>query len=51
MKNEIMNTINVLLNKLIAKNFNRSDLIISVGGGITETLQFVQVFLKEVSIS
>ena len=42
-----MNTINVLLNKLIAKNFNRSDLIISVGGGITgDTTGFIASIFK-----
>ena len=34
-KNKSLNTINHFLKILLAKNFNRSDLIISVGGGIT----------------
>jgi len=34
-KNKSLNTINYYLNILLAKNFNRSDIIISVGGGIT----------------
>ncbi len=33
-KSKSMNSVNFFLNKLFAKNFNRSDLIISVGGGI-----------------
>ncbi len=42
-----MDTINDLLNKLLAKNFNRSDLIISVGGGITgDTIGFVASIFK-----
>ena len=46
-KMKSMNTINVLLNKLIAKNFNRSDLIISVGGGITgDTTGFIASIFK-----
>ena len=34
-KNKSINLVNFYLNKLLAKNFNRSDLIIAVGGGIT----------------
>ena len=34
-KNKSINTVNHFLNILLSKNFNRSDLIISVGGGIT----------------
>ena len=34
-KNKSINTVNYFLNILFSKNFNRSDLIISVGGGIT----------------
>ncbi len=34
-KNKSINTINYFLNILLSKNFNRSDLLISVGGGIT----------------
>ena len=34
-KNKSLNNINYFLNILLSKNFNRSDLIISVGGGIT----------------
>jgi len=33
-KSKSMNSVNYFLNKLLAKNFNRSDLIIGVGGGI-----------------
>ena len=33
-KNKSMNTVNYYLNKLLSKNFNRSDLIMDVGGGI-----------------
>ena len=42
-----MNTINSFLNKLLSKNFNRSDLIISVGGGVTgDTVGFVASIFK-----
>ena len=34
-KNKSTNTVNYFLNLLLSKNFNRSDLLISVGGGIT----------------
>jgi len=34
-KNKSMKKVNFFLNKLLSKNFNRSDLVISVGGGIT----------------
>ena len=34
-KNKSMKIINFYLNELLSKNFNRSDLIIAVGGGIT----------------
>jgi 3-dehydroquinate synthase len=34
-KSKSLKTINFYLNKLLSKNLNRSDLIISVGGGIT----------------
>ena len=34
-KNKSIKTVNHLLKTLLSKNFNRSDLIISVGGGIT----------------
>ena len=34
-KNKSFNSVNYYLNILLSKNFNRSDLIISVGGGIT----------------
>ena len=34
-KNKSVGTVNYYLNILLSKNFNRSDLIISVGGGIT----------------
>ena len=34
-KNKSFNTVNYFLKILLSKNFNRSDLIISVGGGIT----------------
>ena len=33
-----LKSVNFLLNKLLSKNFNRSDLIIAVGGGITGDL-------------
>ena len=34
-KNKSLNTINYYLKILLSKNFNRSDLVVSVGGGIT----------------
>ena len=34
-KNKSIKSVNFFLNTLLSKNFNRSDLIISVGGGIT----------------
>ena len=34
-KNKSMKTVNFLLEKLLSNNFNRSDLVIAVGGGIT----------------
>ena len=34
-KTKSMQTVNFVLNKILSKNFNRSDLIISLGGGIT----------------
>jgi 3-dehydroquinate synthase len=34
-KNKSVSTVNYYLNMLLSKNFNRSDLIIGVGGGIT----------------
>ena len=37
-KTKSLKSANFLLNKLLSKNFNRSDLIISVGGGITGDL-------------
>ena len=47
-KNKSLNIVNYYLNILLSKNFNRSDLIIGVGGGITgDVAGFVQVFLKE----
>ncbi len=37
-KSKSLKTVNFFLNKLLAKNFNRSDLIIGIGGGITGDL-------------
>ncbi len=34
-KSKNLNTVNFFLNKLLANNFNRSDLLIAVGGGVT----------------
>ena len=34
-KNKSLKNINFFLNKILAKDFNRSDLIIGIGGGIT----------------
>ena len=46
-KNKSLKTINLFLDKLISKNFNRSDLIIGIGGGITgDVAGFVASILK-----
>ena len=46
-KNKSLKTINFFLDKLISKNFNRSDLIIGLGGGITgDVAGFVASLLK-----
>ena len=46
-KNKSLKTANDYLNILLAKNFNRSDLIISVGGGITgDVIGFVASIFK-----
>tara|TARA_Y100001970_G_scaffold109993_1_gene137357 strand:- start:433 stop:1545 length:1113 start_codon:yes stop_codon:yes gene_type:complete len=46
-KSKSMNSVNYFLNKLFAKNFNRSDLIIGVGGGIIGDLSgFVSSIFK-----
>ena len=46
-KNKSINTVNYFLNKLLSKNFNRSDLIIGVGGGITgDVIGFVASIFK-----
>ena len=37
-KAKSINSVNLLLNKLLKKNLNRSDLIIGIGGGITGDL-------------
>jgi len=37
-KAKSLNSVNFFLNKLLSKNFNRSDLIIGIGGGITGDL-------------
>ena len=44
-KTKSIKTVNFLLNKLLSKNFNRSDLIIGIGGGITgDLVDLLQVF-------
>tara|TARA_B100000963_G_scaffold294771_1_gene265493 strand:- start:619 stop:1725 length:1107 start_codon:yes stop_codon:yes gene_type:complete len=46
-KNKSLNTINNFLKILLAKNFNRTDLILSVGGGITgDVVGFVASIYK-----
>ena len=46
-KNKSINTVNYFLNKLLSKNFNRSDLISGVGGGITgDVIGFVASIFK-----
>ena len=42
-----MSTVSVNLNKLLIKNFNRTDLVLSVGGGITgDVIGFVASIYK-----
>jgi 3-dehydroquinate synthase/shikimate kinase/3-dehydroquinate synthase len=46
-KNKSVSLVNYYLNKLLSKNFNRSDLIIAVGGGITgDVVGFVSSIFK-----
>ena len=46
-KNKSINSVNYYLKILLSKNFNRSDLIISVGGGITgDTVGFIASIFK-----
>ena len=46
-KSKSLKTVNLYLNKLFSKNFNRSDLIISVGGGIVgDIVGFVSSIYK-----
>ena len=47
-KNKSINVVNYYLNILLSKNFNRSDLIIAIGGGITgDVVGLFRVFLRE----
>ena len=46
-KNKSLSVVNYYLNKLLSKNFNRSDLVIAVGGGITgDIVGFVSSIFK-----
>ncbi len=46
-KNKSLKTVNYYLSRLLSKNFNRSDLIIGVGGGITGDVSgFIASILK-----
>ena len=46
-KSKSITTVNKLLNKLLIKKFNRSDLILSIGGGITgDVVGFISSILK-----
>ena len=46
-KNKSLNMVSYYLNKLLSKNFNRSDLIIAVGGGITgDVVSFISSIFK-----
>ena len=48
-KAKSINTVNLFLNKLLSKNFNRDDLVIGIGGGITgDVVGFVASVFKEV---
>ena len=46
MKKQIFSTVNTILNKLLTENLTRSDLIISIGGGITGDIVFVASIYK-----
>ena len=52
-KNKSFNSVNNYLKILLSKNFNRSDLIISVGGGITgDVAGFVaSIFKRETNVT
>ena len=46
-KNKSINVVNYYLNILLSKNFNRSDLIIAIGGGITgDVVGFISSIFK-----
>ena len=46
-KNKSLNKVNFYLNKILSKNFNRSDLIIAIGGGITgDVVGFIASIFK-----
>ena len=46
-KNKSLKIVSYYLNKLLSKNFNRSDLIIAVGGGITgDVVSFISSIFK-----
>ncbi len=46
-RNKSLNKVNLFLNALLSKNFNRSDLIIGIGGGITgDVASFVASIYK-----
>ena len=46
-KAKSINTVNLFLNKLLSKNFNRDDLVIGIGGGITgDVVGFVASVFK-----
>ena len=46
-KNKSIKSVNYILNKLLAKKFNRSDLIIAIGGGVTgDVVGFVASIFK-----
>ena len=46
-KAKSLNTVNFYLNTLLLKNFNRSDLVIAIGGGITgDMVGFVSSIYK-----
>ncbi len=46
-RNKSLSTVNYFLKKLLSKNFNRSDLIIAVGGGVTgDVIGFVASIFK-----
>ena len=48
MRKKSLKQVSKLLDKLLQRNFNRTDLVIAIGGGITgDTVGFVSSIFKE----